>query len=103
MYSLEIVEVVDFVTRPEFYGKTTSKGTPMEQIADVRGQKLTMNAYQKKDLQYIYNETGVASYCPNIGIWDEDLFPLMCLGKEKWVGRNERIKRTIYAVEVFHR
>ena len=193
----KIIDVVDFVPRPEFYGKITSKGTPMEQLAEVRAQKLIMNAFQrcrlwekgnqcafcafftgqhingevdcqdiyetvnealkepgrfseiflsggtdfggeipfeeeikryirvlqaigrnfkgrfpsqlmapaynKKDLQRIYDETGVASYCPNIEIWDEKLFPIICPGKEKWIGRNEWIKRTIDAVEVFGR
>lgn len=190
-----VVDEVDFVPRPDFYGKTTSKGTPMEQIAEVRAQKLIINAYQKcrlwengdqckfcafftgqhikgvvdcqdiqetvnealkesgrfseiflsggtdfggavpfeeeieryiqvlqaigknikgrfssqlmapaykkKDLQRIYNETQVTSYCPNIEVWDEALFKTMCPGKEKWVGRSEWIKRTIDAVEVF--
>ncbi|MDD2496358.1 MAG: hypothetical protein PHE29_14365 [Tissierellia bacterium] len=193
----KIIDIVDFVPRPRFYGKTTSKGTPMEQLAEVRAQKLIMNAFQrcrlwekgnqcafcafftgqhingevdcqdiyetvnealkepgrfseiflsggtdfggetpfeeeikryisvfqaigrnfkghfssqlmapaykKKDLQRIYNETGVTSYCPNIEIWDEKLFPIMCPGKEKWIGRNEWINRTIAAVEVFGR
>lgn len=192
-----IVDVVDFIPRPAFYGKTTSKGTPMEQIAEVRAQKLIMNAYQKcrlwekggqcafcafftgqhiqgevdcddiyetvkealkepgrfseiylsggtdfggdepfqeeieryirvlqsigknfsgrfssqlmspaykkPDLQRIYDNTGVTSYCPNIEVWDERLYPLMCPGKDKWIGRKEWIKRTIDAVEVFGR
>lgn len=190
-----VVEIIDFVPRPAFYGKTTSNGTPMEQIAEVRAQKLIINAYQrcrlwekgdqcafcafftgqhikekvdcedihetvrealkepgrfseiylsggidfggevpfeeeiaryiralqaigrnfsgrfssqlmapaykKKDLQRIYNETGITSYCPNIEIWDKKLFSLICPGKEKWIGREEWIKRTIDAVDVF--
>ncbi len=192
-----IVDEVDFVPRPAFYGKTTSKGTPMEQLAEVRAQKLILNAYQKcrfwekgnqcvfcafftgkhipgevdaediyetvhealkepgrfseiylsggsdfggitpfreeidryihvlqsigrnfsgrfpsqlmapaykkEDLRRIYDQTGITSYCPNIEIWDEKLFPQMCPGKEKWVGRSEWIRRTIEAVEVFGR
>lgn len=33
----ETLEEVDFVPRPAFFGKKTSRGTPMEALADVRG------------------------------------------------------------------
>ena len=41
------IDCVDFVPRPAFFGKTTSKGTPMEAIADVRAQKMILTAFQK--------------------------------------------------------
>lgn len=40
-------ETVDFVPRPAFFGKTTSRGTPMEAVADVRAQKLILTALQR--------------------------------------------------------
>ena len=43
----ELVDVVDFVPRPDFFDKVTSRGTPMSSMADVRGQKLLLTAYQR--------------------------------------------------------
>lgn len=42
-----LIDVVDFVPRPAFFGKKTSKGTPMEAVADVRAQKLILTAFQR--------------------------------------------------------
>ena len=42
-----IVDEIGFVPPPAFYAKKTSRGTPMRQIADVRAQKLILNAFQK--------------------------------------------------------
>lgn len=189
------IDWIDFVPRPEFFGKTTSRGTPMEAIADVRAQKMILTAYQKcrlweggkqchfcafftgshtleqvncedvyetvrealkepgrfseiylsggtdfsgeppfseeidryirvlqaigrnfngrfssqlmaptykkQDLQHIYNETGLTSYCPNIEVWDKELFQRLCPGKEAWIGHDEWLRRTLDAVEVF--
>ncbi|HJB06837.1 MAG TPA: hypothetical protein H9716_03115 [Candidatus Enterocloster faecavium] len=191
----QVLELVDFVPRPGFFGKKTSKGTPMEAVADVRAQKLILTAFQrcrlweggnqcgfcafftggrslgevdcqdicetiaealkepgrfseiylsggtdfsgeppfsneidryirifssisqlfsrrfssqlmapaytKKDLERIYRETLIDSYCPNIEVWDKKLFQVLCPGKEKWIGHDEWVKRTVEAVEVF--
>lgn len=191
----ETLEEVNFVPRPAFFGKKTSRGTPMEALADVRAQKLILNAYQrcrlwekgdqchfcafftegnsmgevdcqdiyetvheaiqepgrfseiylsggtdfsgdppfseevdryirvlqaigrnfsgrfssqlmspaypKEQLKRIYEQTGVTSYCPNIEVWDEEIFRELCPGKEKWIGRKEWIRRTLDAVEIF--
>lgn len=189
-----VIDEIDFVPRPSFYGKVTSKGTPMEAIAIARAQKLILTAfqkclfwnggdqchycaffantrqpevdgedifetvrealkepgryseiylsggsdyrgaypfeeeieryirifksigimfdgrfrsqlmapaYEKKDVNRIYRETGITSYCPNIEIMDKGLFQLLCPGKEKWIGYEEWRKRTIDAVDVF--
>lgn len=192
-----LIDAVDFVPRPAFFGKTTSSGTPMEAIADVRAQKLILNAYQKCEfwrggdqchfcafftgkhipgevnpediretvrealkepgryselflsggsdftgeppfqreeeryirvlqaigaefsgrfpsqlmapaypkevLQRIFDQTGVTGYCPNIEVWDKALFQRFCPGKDKWVGYDNWIQRTVDAVEVFGR
>lgn len=42
-----IIETVDFVPRPAFFGKKTSRGTPMEALADVRAQLLILTAFQR--------------------------------------------------------
>ena len=191
----DVLDTVDFVPRPAFFGKSTSRGTPMESLVDIRAQKLILTAYErcrfwegghqcgfcafftgggshgeadcediyetvreavrepgrfseiflsggsdfggehpfddevdryirilqavgrnfsgrfssqlmapaytKAQLRRLYEETGLTAYCPNIEIWDESLFPLLCPGKEKYVGRNEWIRRTVDAVEIF--
>ena len=188
------IDEIDFVPRPAFYGKVTSKGTPMEAVALARAQKLILTAfqkclfwhggdqchycaffsqtktaevdeedifetvrealkepgrysqiylsggsdyrgsypfeeeinryirifqsigtlfegrfhsqlmapaYEKKDVKKIYEETGITSYCPNIEVMDKALFQRLCPGKEKWVGYDTWIRRTIDAVDVF--
>ena len=191
----EVLETVDFVPCPDFYGKVTSRGTPMKAVAEARAQKLIMTAFQKCRLweggdqchfcafftggkslgavdcedicetvraalqepgrfqeiyvsggtdfggdppfsqeveRYIrvlqaagrnfdgrfasqlmapayprpvvrrlYEETGLTSYCPNIEVWDRRLFGILCPGKEKWIGHDAWIRRTIDAVEIF--
>ncbi len=53
------------------------------------------------DEQKILKEAGVQIYHPNYEIWDERLFPLLCPGKESYVGRSEWHRRIIDAVDVF--
>jgi len=43
----ELIDSVDFVPRPGFFGKKTNRGVPMEAVADVRAQKLILTAYQR--------------------------------------------------------
>ncbi|KAF0219084.1 MAG: hypothetical protein FD174_2170 [Geobacteraceae bacterium] len=63
--------------------------------------QLLAPAYTKKQVKRLYDETGLSSYCPDIEVWDENLFKWICSGKDKVVGRNEWVKRTIDAVEIF--
>lgn len=49
------------------------------------------------------HETGVGSIQPNMEVWDKDLFKWICPGKEKFVGYDEWIKRTIKAVDFWGR
>ena len=46
-------------------------------------------------------DAGVDCYHPNYEVWDENLFKVICPGKEKFIGREAWIKRTIDAVNVF--
>lgn len=189
-----VIDEIDFVPRPDFYGKITSKGTPMEAVALARAQKLILTAfqkclfwhggdqchycaffsqtknaevdeddifetvqealkepgrysqiylsggsdyrgsypfeeeieryirifqsigtlfsgrfhsqlmapaYEKKDVKRIYEETGITSYSPNIEVMDKELFKRLCPGKEKWIGYDAWIRRTLDAVDVF--
>lgn len=199
------IDTLDFVPRPRFFGKKTRRGTPMEALADVRAQKLILNAHQhcrlweggqqcqfcafftkgqhvepgdpaargivdpediyetvrealsergryselylsggldfggaepfddevdryirilkavgrnfkgrfssqlmapaytEKQVRRLYEETGLTSYCPNIEVWDKEKFAWLCPGKEKWIGRDEWIRRTLDAVGIFGR
>jgi len=44
------------------------------------------------------HDTGVGSIQPNIEVWDKDLFAWICPGKNKFIGYDEWIKRTIRGV-----
>jgi hypothetical protein len=44
---------------------------------------------------------GVAAYHPNFEVWDPELFAAICPGKDRFVGRDEWIRRTVEAVDVF--
>jgi len=45
------------------------------------------------------HETGVSSVQPNIEVWDKKLFAWICPGKNKFIGYDEWIRRTIRAVD----
>ncbi len=49
------------------------------------------------------HETGIGSIQPNIEVWDEDLFAWICPGKNKLIGRDTWLKRTIRAVDFWGR
>ena len=58
----QVLELVDFVPRPGFFGKKTSKGTPMEAVADVRAQKLILTAFQRCRLWEGGNQCGFCAF-----------------------------------------
>jgi len=45
------------------------------------------------------HETGFGAIEPNIEVWDKKLFKWICPGKDKFIGYDEWIKRTIRAVD----
>jgi hypothetical protein len=45
------------------------------------------------------HDTGIGSIQPNIEVWDEKLFKWICPGKDKFIGYDKWIKRTIRAVD----
>ena len=55
-------------------------------------------AYDDEGWKRIY-DTGIPSIQPNIEVWDKKLFKRICPGKERFVGYDEWIKRTIRAVD----
>lgn len=59
-----------------------------------------IGAKEEDDWKRIY-DTGVGVVQPNIEVWDRNLFKILCPGKEKYVGYDEWIKRTIKGVDIF--
>jgi hypothetical protein len=55
----------------------------------------------KKQLKKLHNETGLLSYCPDIEVWDNNLFSLICPGKEKFIGWKGYVRSMLDAVEIF--
>ena len=49
------------------------------------------------------HDTGVGAVQPNMEVWDEKLFKWICPGKDKYVGYDEWIRRTIRAVDFWGR
>ena len=62
---------------------------------------LVLSPFQKDDMIKFRDEGGVTRYGPNLEVWDPEKFRIQCPGKSKNMGRDEWIKRTIDAVEVF--
>ncbi len=62
--------------------------------------KMVTQAWPIKDVKKLY-ESGIRVYHPNYEIWDEKLFPKICPGKERFVGRSEWMKRILDSVDVF--
>jgi hypothetical protein len=48
-----------------------------------------------------YKDYGITIYHPNYEVWDDNLFKLICPGKERYVGRAEWHRRILEAGEVF--
>jgi len=65
--------------------------------------QLLATAFTKKQLERIYQETGVLSYTADIEVLNEKLFEWICPGKAKWVGYQEWKRRLIDAVDIFGR
>ncbi len=63
--------------------------------------QLIAPAYTKQQVKRLHDETGLSSYCPDIEVWDKELFKWICSGKEKWFGRDYWIRSAIDAVEIF--
>lgn len=65
--------------------------------------QLISTAFTKKQLERIYNETGILSYTPDIEVLNERLFKWICPGKARWVGYKEWKQRLVRAVDIFGR
>lgn len=62
--------------------------------------KVVTQAWPVTDVRRL-KEAGAQIYHPNYEVWDPDLFPKICPGKTRYIGRDEWIRRIVDAGEVF--
>lgn len=63
--------------------------------------QLIATAFNEKQLERLYNETGVMSYTADIEVLNERLFDWICPGKAEWIGYQEWKNRLVRAVDIF--
>jgi hypothetical protein len=62
--------------------------------------KVVTQAWPVEDVRRL-KEAGAQIYHPNYEVWDPVLFPKICPGKTRYIGRDEWIRRIVDAAEVF--
>jgi hypothetical protein len=62
--------------------------------------KVVTQAWPVADVKRL-KAAGAQIYHPNYEVWDPDLFPKICPGKTRYIGRDEWIKRIVDAAAVF--
>lgn len=62
--------------------------------------KVVTQAWPKADVQRL-KDAGTQIYHPNYEVWDADLFAAYSPGKNRYIGREEWIRRVVEAAEVF--
>ncbi|MCS7205916.1 MAG: radical SAM protein [Leptospiraceae bacterium] len=62
--------------------------------------KMVVQAWEKEDL-IRFKEAGIKIYHPNYEVWDKRLFSILCPGKERYIGRDNWIRRIIESTEIF--
>ncbi len=62
--------------------------------------KVVTQAWPKADVQRL-KDAGAKIYHPNYEVWDPELFAAYSPGKNRYIGREEWIKRVVEAAEVF--
>jgi hypothetical protein len=62
--------------------------------------KVVTQAWPIADVKRL-KAAGARIYHPNYEVWDPELFPKICPGKTRYIGRDEWIRRIVDAAEVF--
>lgn len=62
--------------------------------------KAVVQAFPKEETKLLH-DAGYRIYHPNYEVWDPELFPWICPGKQRYVGREEWMKRIVDAADVF--
>jgi hypothetical protein len=90
--SLDGMSEIDFYVR---YPEAIEKRWPRRWIS-----KVVVQALPKNEVRRLY-DAGVQVYHPNFEIWDKRLFELYCPGKDRYIGRDEWIRRILDAAAIF--
>jgi hypothetical protein len=93
-----VTSKVDGLAEADFYGRyaqAIEERFPGRWIGKVVAQALPREDVQR------YKDYGITIYHPNYEVWDDNLFKLICPGKERYVGRAEWHRRILEAAEVF--
>ncbi len=61
---------------------------------------MVTQAWPKADVQRL-KDAGTKIYHPNYEVWDADLFAAYSPGKNRYIGRDEWIRRVLEAAEIF--
>jgi len=85
----------DEATFYEAYARAINSRFPGRWIS-----KLVVQALPLDDVKR-FRDAGVQIYHPNYEVWDRRLFPIICPGKEDYVGRDEWMKRIVDSAEIF--
>lgn len=62
--------------------------------------KMVIQAWELDDCKKAV-DAGVKIYHPNYEVWDADLFKKICPGKERFIGRDNWIRRVVASAEAF--
>jgi hypothetical protein len=62
--------------------------------------KMVVQALPRESL-LAFRDAGVRIYHPNYEVWDRRLFSIICPGKERYIGRDEWMRRIVDAADVF--
>lgn len=65
--------------------------------------KLVASAFSKKQLQRLYDSTGITTYTTDLEVLNEKIFNWVCPGKAEFVGYQEWKQRLYDAVDIFGR
>lgn len=83
---------VDFYVQ---YPEAIEKRFPGRWISKLVVQALPEEAVRR------FKDAGVQIYHPNYEVWDPRLFEIICAGKNRFIGRDEWIRRIMDAAKVF--
>ena len=93
-----IISQLDGKSEVEFYAQypeAIEKRFPGRWISKVVVQALPKDSVRR------FKEAGVQVYHPNYEVWDSRLFEKICAGKNRYIGRDEWIRRILDAAEIF--
>ena len=85
----------DEATFYEAYARAINSRFPGRWISKMVVQALPLDDVKR------FRDAGVQIYHPNYEVWDRRLFPIICPGKDDYVGRDEWMKRIVDSAEIF--